>query len=119
MSAQTTTRPARSLPESGTRAKRPARRAEALRSKENSHTGGPIAAAYAKAQFSELLSRVERDGKEIAITRRGRVVAHLVPAPEQTGLSNFDRVFGSMKGTGVVVGDIVSPDWEAWGPEWK
>lgn len=78
-----------------------------------------VAAAQAKAHFSELLAQVEHDRKPILITKRGRVVAQLVPAPEEKPISNFDRIFGSMRGTVRITGDIVSPDWEAWGPEWR
>jgi prevent-host-death family protein len=79
----------------------------------------PIAAAKAKAQFLRLLDDVERNQQSITITKRGRVVAQLVPAPPEKKISNFDRVFGSMAGTVKITGDIVSPDWESWGPEWR
>lgn len=81
--------------------------------------GKPVAAAKAKAHFLQLLDEVDRKGEVITITKRGRIVAQLVPAPQEGQVSNFDRVFGSMAGTGRIVGDIVSPDWEAWGPEWR
>jgi prevent-host-death family protein len=79
----------------------------------------PIAAAKAKAHLLQLLDEVERDGRPITITKRGRVVAQLIPVPAEEKISNFDKVFGSMRGSGRIVGDIVSPDWEAWGPEWR
>lgn len=41
----------------------------------------PIAVAEAKARFSELLDRAQA-GEAITITRHGRAVAQLVPAPE-------------------------------------
>jgi len=78
-----------------------------------------VAAAKAKAHLLQLLDKVANDRKPITITKRGRIVAQLVPPPEEEKISNFDRVFGSMRGTGRVIGDIVSPDWEAWGPEWR
>jgi len=37
-----------------------------------------VAVVEAKSQFSALLAAVER-GEEVAITRRGRVIARLVP----------------------------------------
>jgi prevent-host-death family protein len=82
-------------------------------------TRGPVAAAKAKTHFLQLLDEVTRDREPITITKRGKVVAQLIPASEPQTLSKFDQVFGRMAGTGEVVGDIVSPDWEAWGPEWR
>jgi prevent-host-death family protein len=78
-----------------------------------------IAAAKAKTHFLQLLDQVERDRQPITITKRGRVVAQIVPAPAEVGVSVFDQVFGRMKGTGTIVGDIVSPDHESWGPKWR
>jgi prevent-host-death family protein len=79
----------------------------------------PIAAAKAKTHFLQLLDEVDRDRQPITITKRGRVVAKLVPATEPASIAAFDQVFGSMKGSVKILGDIVSPDWEAWGPEWR
>jgi prevent-host-death family protein len=78
-----------------------------------------MGAALAKAQFLQLLDTVERERKVIPITKRGRVVAHLVPVPEEKPISNFDRIFGESRGRIKITGDIVSPDWEGWGPEWR
>ena len=69
-----------------------------------------IAAGAFKAQCLALLDEVDREGKEIVITKRGRPVARLVPLrPENT------VVFGRLKGTGRIVGDILSTgeSWEA------
>jgi len=82
-------------------------------------TREPIAAAKAKTHFLQLLDEVDRDHLPITITKRGRVVAKLVPASEPQKISKFDQVYGRMAGTGRITGDIVSPDWEAWGPEWR
>jgi prevent-host-death family protein len=79
----------------------------------------PVAAAKAKTHFLQLLDEVERDRRPITITKRGRVVAQLIPASEPQPISAFDQVFGSMKGSIKITGDIVSPDWESWGPEWR
>lgn len=78
-----------------------------------------VPAARAKAQFLRLLDQVEREGKPITISKRGRVVAQLVPPPQEKKISNYDRVYGSMAGTVKILGDIVSPDWDSWGPEWR
>jgi prevent-host-death family protein len=79
----------------------------------------PIAAAKAKTHFLQLLDEVARDREPITITKRGKVVAQLVPASEPQIPSKFDQVFGRSKGTIEILGDIVSPDWESWGPEWR
>jgi prevent-host-death family protein len=97
----------------------PASRTKTLKPKVFRTAREPIAAAKAKTHFLQLLDDVARDREPITITKRGKVVAQLIPASEPQTLSNFDQVFGRMAGTGKVVGDIVSPDWEAWGPEWR
>jgi prevent-host-death family protein len=79
----------------------------------------PVPASKAKAHLLQLLDEVQRDGRPIVITKRGRIVAQLIPASEEKNISAFDEVFGSMKGSGKILGDIVSPDWESWGPEWR
>lgn len=41
-----------------------------------------VRATKAKAHLAELLRAVER-GETVAITRHGKAVAHLIPAPDQ------------------------------------
>jgi prevent-host-death family protein len=79
----------------------------------------PIPASKAKAHLLQLLDEVQRDGRPIVITKRGRIVAQLIPASDPQPLSAYDQVFGRSKGQIKILGDIVSPDWEAWGPEWR
>jgi len=67
-----------------------------------------IAAGLFKAQCLGLLDEVERERKEIVITKRGRVVARLVPVKPEAPV-----IFGRLKGTGRVVGDILSTG-ESW-----
>jgi antitoxin (DNA-binding transcriptional repressor) of toxin-antitoxin stability system len=69
----------------------------------------------AKTQLSRLLREVE-SGSEIAIARAGRVVAHLVRAPEG------DRQWGLFAGQGRLDDDAFAPlpqdqvdDWEGGG----
>lgn len=52
-----------------------------------------IGAYEAKTHFSTLLDRVER-GEQIAITRHGRVVAVLAPAPGGTERTADEAVAG-------------------------
>jgi prevent-host-death family protein len=70
-----------------------------------------IAAGEFKAKCLELLNDVQRQRKEIVITKRGKPVAKVVPVDERPA-----SFIGSMKGTMDIVGDIVSPvemRWEA------
>jgi antitoxin (DNA-binding transcriptional repressor) of toxin-antitoxin stability system len=72
-----------------------------------------------KAKCIALLDEMGRSGEPLTITRRGRpsltLGAREVRAPHKS-------LFGSMKGTVVVHGDIVAPvdpDREAkWGADW-
>jgi len=68
-----------------------------------------IAAAKFKSQCLSLMDEVERKRKEIVITKRGRPVAKLVPVDEGT-----NALFGGMRGTVKVTGDIVSPIGVRW-----
>jgi prevent-host-death family protein len=69
-----------------------------------------IAAGLFKAQCLGLLDEVEQQRKEIVITKRGRPVARLVPVDEKP-----PTIFGRMKGTIEILGDIFSTgeSWEA------
>ena len=70
-----------------------------------------IAAGEFKAKCLGLLDEVQRQRKEVLITKRGKPVAKLVPV-DCHALS----FIGSMKGTMEIVGDILSPievPWEA------
>ena len=69
-----------------------------------------VAAGLFKAQCLGLLDEVEQQRKEIIITKRGRPVARLVPVDEKPL-----TIFGRMKGTGEILGDIFSTGeiWEA------
>jgi prevent-host-death family protein len=72
-----------------------------------------IAAGKFKATCLQLLDRAA-EGESIAITKRGKVVARLVP-PTDEEAKPFVSLWGLMKGKGEILGDIVSPDFEAWG----
>lgn len=47
-----------------------------------------VAVVEAKSQFSALLAAVER-GEEVAITRRGRVIARLIPDTPRSAADLF------------------------------
>jgi prevent-host-death family protein len=70
-----------------------------------------VALFEAKSRLSELIDRVEA-GEEIAVTRRGKVVAHLVPpAREATGQRARDAVEGLRASrNGVSLGRLSSRD---------
>ncbi len=74
-----------------------------------------IAISHFKATCLATLERVRKTGEPILVTRRGKPVAQIQPPPrpEPKGKS----LFGCMKGTAEVLGDIVSPlpekDWKA------
>jgi prevent-host-death family protein len=68
-----------------------------------------------KATCLAVLERVRRTKKPVLITRFGKPVAEVVPPSPPPRPKSW---IGSMKGTGKILGDIVSPiskesDWEA------
>lgn len=68
-----------------------------------------IPAGEFKAKCLALMDDVERTGQPLVITKRGKPVARLVPAS-----SGRDSLFGMMKGTVIIKGDIISPLDEPW-----
>ncbi len=80
---------------------------------------GPIAAAKAKTHFLQLLDQVEHDRVPITITKRGRVVAQITPVVLETGRSSLEDMIGRLRGSVKITGDIVSPDHDFWGPDWR
>lgn len=71
---------------------------------------GDIPAAKAKTHLLELLNDVDALGSEFVITKRGRPMARLVPTEDR----NPPSVYGCMKGTFEITGDIVSPEPDEW-----
>lgn len=71
-----------------------------------------ISAAHFKARCLQLMDEVKEHHATYVITKRGRPVARLVPVESAARTP----VFGRMKGTAVVKGDLVAPlsvVWEA------
>jgi prevent-host-death family protein len=69
-----------------------------------------IAAGEFKAKCLKLIDQVSVTRKPLVITKHGRPVAQVIPMPAEKTL------FGAMKGSGTIVGDIISPldvEWEA------
>jgi prevent-host-death family protein len=63
---------------------------------------------------AEVLEEVHRSRRPVLITRSGEPWAEIVPAPPAAPARPW---LGSMKGTGKILGDIVSPaaeisDWD-------
>jgi len=70
-----------------------------------------------KTRCLALVDRVKKSGQPLIITKRGKPIAQLVPPPEGDKPKSW---LGCMRGTGSIVGDIVSPvanagDWEVLG----
>lgn len=73
-----------------------------------------IPAGEFKAQCLHLMDEVNETGVSLVITKRGKVVASLVPAKPKE--KPFRPLLGRMKGSIAILGDIVSPlpnEWEA------
>jgi prevent-host-death family protein len=68
-----------------------------------------IAAGEFKAKCLHLLDEVQRSRKEILITKRGRPVARLLPVDQQP-----PHIFGRMKGSVQILGDLIAPIDEKW-----
>ncbi|GIX47755.1 MAG: hypothetical protein KatS3mg131_1966 [Candidatus Tectimicrobiota bacterium] len=66
-----------------------------------------------KATCLALLDRVKRTGRPILVTRRGEPIAQILPPPPP----ERSEWLGSFRGTGRIVGDILSPAAE--GREWE
>jgi prevent-host-death family protein len=70
-----------------------------------------VPAGEFKARCLKLMDEVQATRRAIVITKRGKPVAKLVPVEEEV-LS----IFGRLKGTVTIHGDIISPvevDWHA------
>lgn len=70
-----------------------------------------IAAGEFKTHCLRLIDEVKTQHIRLVITKRGKPVAVLGPTDERP-----PSIIGSMRGTGRIVGDIISPidvEWEA------
>ncbi len=74
-----------------------------------------VGAAEAKTHLLRLLEEVERTREPVTITKRGKPLAQLVPMKQ----TEQPSIFGFLKGSVIIHGDIeepIDPDWEA---EWE
>ena len=65
-----------------------------------------IAVSKFKATCLSVLQRVQKTRKPILITRFGKPIAEVVPPSPPPRTANW---FGSMVGTGEILGDIIAP----------
>jgi len=72
-----------------------------------------INAAQFKAKCLKLIDEVAATRKPLTITKRGKPLAKLVPIQDEAPTS----LFGYMKGTGQILGDIVNVPHDAWAAE--
>ena len=68
-----------------------------------------IAVSEFKAKCLHLLDEVQRSRLEIVVTKRGKVVARVVPAEEPAA-----PIVGRLKGSVRILGDIIGPTGEKW-----
>ena len=71
-----------------------------------------IAAGSFKVHCLALMDEVQARKETVVITKRGKPVAKLVPADQET-----DEIYGFLAGKGEITGDILSPALSAreWG----
>jgi len=70
-----------------------------------------VTASELKANSGQVLQRVVQSRTAVTITKRGRPVARLVPVDDAPA-----TLFGILRGTVTILGDIVEPidvTWEA------
>src|SRR6202021_3319147 len=68
-----------------------------------------IPAAVFKAECLHLMDQVDGTGQPIVLTKHGKPVAQLVPIPAPP-----ESLFGYMKDTVSIKGDVVAPIREEW-----
>jgi len=70
-----------------------------------------IQVAYAKTHLSALLGRVEQ-GEELAIAKRGKIIAKLVPAslPARSAAQAFEQALDALRRSGARVTPIAVPE---------
>ncbi|TPG48374.1 type II toxin-antitoxin system Phd/YefM family antitoxin [Sphingomonas glacialis] len=80
-----------------------------------------IGAAEFKAKCLAILDEVQASGESITITKRGKPVA-TVSAVATGEAEPRPPIFGAMRGSGMIVGDLdapLDPDWETkWEAKW-
>lgn len=70
-----------------------------------------VPAGEFKAKCLKMIDEVAEKRKPLVITKFGKPVAQVIPMPAKQR-----DIVGSMKGSGVILGDIISPidvEWDA------
>jgi prevent-host-death family protein len=68
-----------------------------------------VPAAVFKAECLKLMDQVARTGQPVVITKHGKPVAQLVPVAAEP-----KSLFGYMKNTVTIKGNVVAPTGESW-----
>lgn len=68
-----------------------------------------VPAGVFKAKCLKMIDEVAETRQPLVITKRGKAVARLIPEPPKK-----QTLFGSMKGSVLWEGDIISPTDEEW-----
>lgn len=71
-----------------------------------------VPAAVFKAECLRLMDEVARTGQPVVITKHGKPVAQLVPVPAAP-----ESLFGYMRDTVTIKGDVIAPAGESWDAE--
>ena len=73
-------------------------------------------ASECKAKLLAVLDEVAVSGEPVTVTKHGKAIAKIIPAAEKP-----KTLFGALKGSVTIVGDIVSPQEPDWDEdrEWK
>jgi len=71
-----------------------------------------IPAGKFKAHCLRLISEVQQDGHSLVVTKRGKPMVKIVPVKNER--KKKKKLFGCMKGSVRIMGDIVSPLPEEW-----
>jgi prevent-host-death family protein len=72
-----------------------------------------LSATEFKATCLKVMEDVHRSRKPVIVSKRGKPLVKIVPAEEKRPVP----LFGYMRGTMKIVGDIVAPDPEIWDSE--
>ena len=75
-------------------------------------TAGTVAAGQFKAQCLKIMDEVALTGKPVVVTKRGKPVVRVAPVGRRPG-----ELFGALRGTLEIVGDVVAPTGERWDAE--
>ena len=72
-----------------------------------------ISAGKFKATCLQLMDQVKRTRRPVTITKRGKEVARLVPVDAP----GHQPLFGMLRGSVIIRGDITAPTGEVWDAE--